>query len=169
VQIWAGADILIERLAEVGLSAHARISAGRLSLEEKTLTLQRISDLNDQLIELENEFSRTLGEGFAFTSKLLLAAVVAIACIVMALGFLFSRSMARSIADEIASLSHSVGRIAAGDFSARAPVNSEDELGQLAQSINAMASNIEHVRHNLRRPVTRHCRAPGSNPSSSPT
>jgi signal transduction histidine kinase/CheY-like chemotaxis protein len=74
---------------------------------------------------------------------------IAIAGIVMILGFLFSRAVGHSIAEEIGNLSHSVGRIAAGDFSARAPVNSEDELGQLAQAINAMASNIEHVRHNL--------------------
>ena len=149
VQIWAGADILIERLAEVGLSAHARIPAGQMTADEKALTLQRISELNDQLIDLENDFSRTLGEGFAFVSRLLLTAVVAIACIVMALGFLFSRAVGRSIAQEIANLSRSVGRIAAGDFSARTAVNSEDELGQLAQAINAMASNIEHMRHNL--------------------
>ena len=149
VQIWAGADILIERLVETGISAHQRISAGQMSPDEKSLTLQRISELNDQLIELENDFSRTLGDGFAFVSRLLLSTVVAFACLVMGLGFLFSRAVGRSIAHEIASLSQSVGRIAAGDFSARAEVISEDELGQLAQSINAMASNIEHVRHNL--------------------
>jgi len=149
VQVWAGADILVERLVETGISAHARISAGQMSPEDKALALQRISELNDQLIELENEFSRSLGEGFVFVSRILLAAVVAIAGIVMIIGFLFSRAVGHSIAGEIANLSHSVGRIAAGDFSARAPVNSEDELGQLAQAINAMASNIEHVRHSL--------------------
>ena len=149
VEIWAGADILIERLVEVGISAHSRISSGQMTAEDKTLTLQRISELNDQLIELENDFSRTLGEGFASVSRLLLSAVVAIACGVLILGFLFSRMVGRSIAQEISNLSHTVSRMAAGDFSARAPVNSEDELGQLAQAFNAMASNIEHVRHEL--------------------
>jgi hypothetical protein len=74
LQMWSGADILIERLVETGISAHARISAGHMSPEDKALALQRISELNDQLIELENDFLRTLGEGFAFVSKWLLAA-----------------------------------------------------------------------------------------------
>src|SRR5208282_1350157 len=151
VQLWTDADALVEQLVIIGAAAHQQIAAGAMTPEEKQRTLQRIGALNDQLIGLENDFSRTLGEGFDLTSNLLFYAMIAIGVLMVALGFLLSRTVGRSIARGIGGLSQSVSRIAAGDFSARSAINSADELGELARGLNALASSIGRAHRELER------------------
>jgi len=50
----------------------------------------------------------------------------------------------------IRNLSESVDSIAAGNFQARVPANSNDELGTLGQNFNTMAGNIETMMDKLR-------------------
>ncbi len=151
VQIWTDANTLIDQLLDLAAVAHHQIAAGQMTPDEKERLVFQIGALNDQLIGLENDFSRTLGEGFDLTSNLLFYAMIAIDGLVLLMGFLLSRTLGRSIAGDIGKLSQSVSRIAAGDLSARAEIDSEDELGELAHGFNAMASNIQHARHELER------------------
>jgi class 3 adenylate cyclase len=51
--------------------------------------------------------------------------------------------LARSIVDPVTQLQHLADRIAAGDLSARVPVASTDEMGQLAQSFNEAVGGLE--------------------------
>ncbi len=143
VQSWTDGDALVEQLVVIGAVAHQRIAAGKMAPEEKQRTLFQIGLLNDQLIGLENDFSRTLGEGFDLTSNLLFYVMIAIDALVLVIGFLVSRTLGRSIARGIRELAQSVHKIAVGDFSARCDIDSDDELGELATGFNAMAANIE--------------------------
>ncbi|MGO9450387.1 MAG: ATP-binding protein [Candidatus Binataceae bacterium] len=151
IQIWTDADDLVEQLVVIGAAAHERITTGTMTPEETQRSLQRIGALNDQLIGLENDFSRTLGEGFDLTSNFLFYAMIAIDVLIVVIGFLLSRTVGRSIAGDIGELSKSVAKIEAGDFSTRSSIDSADELGDLARALNSMAWNIGRGRRELER------------------
>ncbi|MCS6845363.1 MAG: HAMP domain-containing protein, partial [Caldilineales bacterium] len=57
----------------------------------------------------------------------------------LALGLLVSRSLAAPLD----SLAATAGRMSAGDLSARAPVTTQDEIGQVATQFNRMAERLE--------------------------
>ncbi len=60
----------------------------------------------------------------------------------VALAFLLSRRLSQPLAD----LAEGTQAVARGDFSARAPVTSRDELGILTQSFNSMTAQLEEAR-----------------------
>ena len=161
VQIWSDAGFLIEHLVEVGAEAHQRISTGKMTPEEKQQTLLRIADLNDQLIGLENDFSRTLGEGFNLTSDLLFFLMVAIAVSVLAIGFLLSRALGQSIRRETGEFSAQSGGRIVGDFAAHSDIDSAHEFGELAKRFNTMAAGIERAQQEFERAQTATARSLG--------
>jgi two-component system sensor histidine kinase BaeS len=78
---------------------------------------------------------------------------------------LFSLWLARHLLRPVVSLQSVTKRIAQGQFDARANVISQDELGELAQQVNAMAQSLQHneaqrrkilanISHELRTPLT---------------
>lgn len=77
----------------------------------------------------------------------------------------FSLLVARSITGPIGALTRRARAMAAGDFAARLPVGSRDEVGQLAQMFNHLARRLQeteavrkeivaNVSHELRTPIT---------------
>ena len=60
----------------------------------------------------------------------------------VALAFLLSRRLSQPLSD----LAEGTQAVARGDFSARAPVTSRDELGILTQSFNSMTAQLEEAR-----------------------
>lgn len=72
----------------------------------------------------------------------------------------------RKLFKPLKDLSHAVNQIGEGNYEIKVPVNSKDELGELAESINEMSSRISNsikskeqllinVSHELRSPLTR--------------
>lgn len=58
-------------------------------------------------------------------------------------------SLARSVLAPISILRHSAARIGQGDFTSRAPLKNNDELGNLAAAFNTMAAKLEKVQKEL--------------------
>lgn len=65
--------------------------------------------------------------------------VLAVGFVVMQLAFLLSKLFTRNIS----SLASAVGRIAGGDFTARAEVRGGDEIGRLSRAFNRMVPELE--------------------------
>lgn len=88
------------------------------------------------------------------------------ACLTAAgLTIILSVLMLKRILAPLTRMTQSTGEIAAGEFSGRVPVDSEDEVGQLAEAFNKMAEGLEKleklrrhlmidVAHELRTPLT---------------
>ncbi len=83
------------------------------------------------------------------------------AVLTISLGVWFSTSLSRRLGQ----VSEAADRVGAGDLTARAPVEGDDEIAALASSFNAMAGELEAVRgrereflmavsHDLRTPLT---------------
>ncbi len=62
--------------------------------------------------------------------------------VILILSLLAVVLLARSITNPVSSLAHAVKRIEDGDYKMRANVNSRDELGDLAESVNSMAKGL---------------------------
>ena len=80
-------------------------------------------------------------EAFAPVRKLR-ADIVAVSAGVLAGVFLLAYIIALGIARPVAALSLAVGRVAEGDLEVRAPVQSRDEIGELAASFNTMTQRL---------------------------
>jgi serine phosphatase RsbU (regulator of sigma subunit) len=83
--------------------------------------------VGDALSELRTTAARTAGLGLLFI------AVTLIGVVPLSAGL--TRSLSR--------LNEGVHRIAAGDFAARVPVTTQDEIGKLARAFNQMAEDVE--------------------------
>jgi signal transduction histidine kinase len=100
--------------------------------------------------------------GFGAGDSARLAIVLTIMGLVAVLTFAYHAI--RRLFRPIETIQAGVGRIGAGDLEPRLDVRRRDELGELAQSINAMADDIRDIleaRRQLRSPLTRarQCRA----------
>lgn len=91
---------------------------------------------------------------------LIQASVVAVGLAVL-LSFLLTRKVLRPLS----AMQRATQRLAAGDYEARAPVETRDELGDLAEAFNRMAEGLERgerlrrsmvadIAHELRTPLT---------------
>ncbi len=85
--------------------------------------------------------------------------------VVAGIALVLASLLLRHFTDPLRRLAAAVGRIADGDLGVRVSAESEDELGRLAQSFNAMALSLEEaerskrqmiadVAHELRTPIT---------------
>ncbi|UUZ90326.1 HAMP domain-containing histidine kinase [Paenibacillus sp. P25] len=72
--------------------------------------------------------------------------IVFVFLLAVAVSWLISRSMSRSIG----SLRLTTRRLASGDYSARSPVLRSDELGELANDFNSMADQLEQADEKLK-------------------
>lgn len=61
----------------------------------------------------------------------------------IALGLLLAYAVTRGPIDHLHRMAHQIGLIAAGNFAARVPVSSGDELGLLSRAVNSMAEDLE--------------------------
>jgi signal transduction histidine kinase len=97
----------------------------------------------------------------AINSYLLIGALLAIG-IALIITFFISRR----ITSPIRALTNSARRLGKGDFSQRVNIKSKDEVGELAQTFNLMAGNLEHtekLRRNMVADVAHELRTPLSN------
>jgi len=87
--------------------------------------------VGESLATLQKTAARNAGFGLLFIA-------VAVAGIV---------PLSSRLTRNLSALSEGVSRIAHGDYSARVPVKSKDEVGQLATAFNQMASDVERHQH----------------------
>jgi len=63
----------------------------------------------------------------------------------LAVSFLFSYFVARGLTRRLEAVSRVATAVAAGNFAERAPIRSQDEVGQLAEDVNRMAGRLERL------------------------
>lgn len=109
---------------------------------------KKLSDIHDL------RFSKNVGRSFSF-----------IALLTIVISVLVALPLARQLVKPVKSLTEAVRRLAAGEYSTRIPVESNDELGQLSQDFNSLAKSLEQnekarqqwiadISHELRTPLS---------------
>jgi two-component system, sensor histidine kinase len=143
---WNAADVLIEQLMDIGEKMHVLISTSPgnyTNQKEIDLLLTQIFVLNEQLTVIENKFSFILGEGSRWLERLLMILLIAAVATVEITGLTLTILISRRLSKDLDELNQFALSIGAGDLSKSIPVNSKDELGQLALALNKMAESLK--------------------------
>jgi PAS domain S-box-containing protein len=141
---WGQADSMSRYLIPVADSLHKEIISANPSQEKIDALLQQIGPINYELTKLEDDFSYTLGEGSRWLENLILKILFSIALTVEISGLLLTVSVSRSIQKGLREIILLSKEIAIGNFKVRAKKYSQDEIGELADSFNGMADELEH-------------------------
>lgn len=143
VQEWRYADSLLFKIID-----HANILRAELSKKNpdpKTLEAQlaSVSNLNNQLTDVENSFSATLGEGSRWLEKTIILVLFFVVLLVEITIFYLVFKFCENFTLEIEKLNQATIQIGLGDFSGKLVSTSEDELGQMTQALNKMVDNLK--------------------------
>ncbi|HSG99152.1 MAG TPA: ATP-binding protein [candidate division Zixibacteria bacterium] len=118
-----------ERLEEIGVEVSDDVTVlGRYYQEQRQLRLAA---------------AETVGT----RATIIIAAVVGLTLLVLLLAVVFIR---RWLSGPIQEISRTTAKISAGDFHARAALQTADEWGALATDINEMAASLERLQEDLR-------------------
>ena len=105
----------------------------------------KIRDLMDKLMEINMELGDKANDASLKTytdSRNIMAGLILMALIIsITLGYVISRLISKPL-NQIVTL---VGRVSEGDLREEADIHTKDEIGQLADSINAMIYNLRNL------------------------
>jgi len=111
-------------------------------LNEFDLQAEAVDPISQQLIALANDETQRARDQITRTSRwattLLIIAVLAAVALASVIGLALNRSITRNVI----ALTKTAGELRGGNLEVRAEIDSADELGQLADSFNAMAGRI---------------------------
>lgn len=143
LKIWEEGDQLLAEFKAAGITYHNLLAIRSRDNRRIRHTLTTITDLNRQLTSLEAEFSYVLGEGSRWLERvvisLLAIAVVSVGTFCILLTLLTIRGISNGLQD----LADAAARFGRGDFGRSVPIDSDDEIGQLASSLNRMGRQLE--------------------------
>lgn len=144
LQYWRDADAHMIKLMEIGDDLHQQISIGKpYASNEIQHSLELIYVINNKLTVLENGFSASLGEASRLLESLLCFILIFAVFCVEGTGILLTIVISRKLNKNLIELNNAAVLVGQGDFSRTVPVQSKDELGQLAQSLNQMTANLQ--------------------------
>ncbi len=142
INIWAEADSTIAKLAPIAKSLNSEINSPNPSQNKLDEIVKEIEPINKKLTRLEDNFSFTLGEGARWLENIILRLLLAIAFTVEFSGLILTYFVVRGISKGLKEITRASQSIAKRDFSARAQVFSNDEIGVLANSFNDMTEAL---------------------------
>jgi signal transduction histidine kinase/CheY-like chemotaxis protein len=141
--IWSQGDELMIELVSDGEELH-RLVQSRASYKKLFVALKKVDALNDRLTIVENNFSRTLGEGSRWLEHLLMGLLLAAVFTVESTGVLLTLSFSRNLTRGLRELYDVATKVGRGIFNQKIQVRSRDELGQLAEALNKMTTDLEN-------------------------
>lgn len=147
IGFWTLGDAEVQKLIEVAEEIHALVQQKKLTPELANAYLLKIDELNKKLTYLEEQYSNVLGTGVRWATKWLFY----VSFTITILGFIFAVWITFSIAKEILRrievLKLGTIRVEQGTLTTpieiTSPLNSKDELIQLAISFNKMTESLE--------------------------
>jgi len=142
ISFWSQGDSVITGLIPISKSIQMQVNAPVTSQKVLDSLLQRVDVINENVTLLEDNFSYTLGEGSRWLEHLVMEILFSVALTVEISGLLFSILLSRSITRGLNEIIQASDKIKRGDLTVRATAFSNDEIGQVALSINQMAEQL---------------------------
>jgi PAS domain S-box-containing protein len=148
LKVWSEADDLMSEFVKVGSELHEMVSSQNATTEAISQKLILVDKLNDRLTLVEEEFSYTLGQASRWLESIILKLIISTAITVEFTSIFLTILTGLMISRSINSMNRVAKKITDGDFSERALVLSEDEIGQLATSLNTMIDELDrNIKH----------------------
>jgi signal transduction histidine kinase/DNA-binding response OmpR family regulator/HAMP domain-containing protein len=117
----------------------------RYKLDGFDLQAEAVDPVSRQLIALANDATQRARDQIARTSRWATTMLVGAVGAAVALAGVIALALNRSIARNVIQLTAAASELRGGNLEVRAQVGSDDELGQLAGSFNAMAGRIHRL------------------------
>jgi PAS domain S-box-containing protein len=108
--------------------------------------LNKVRASSDQLLRLNQEAMRAKADAASRSARRSYLITLGLAFALIVIGVAVEFGLANAIVAPVRQLTAATSRVAAGDLDASVPVQSDDELGQLAQGFNRMAERIRELR-----------------------
>lgn len=144
IQKWRLGDALIFELIEDANRLHEEVQKGREADSNRIdAIMQSVFELDTRITNVENEFSFALGEASRWLENLLMIALILAVITVESTGLFLTITFSRGLSKALGELNAAANLVGQGDFNQRVPVRSNDELGQLAESLNRMTENLQ--------------------------
>lgn len=147
IEAWVQGDQLIDDVISLGSAVHEEVlkTPRGKPLPSQVLFLQQISDVNTKVTFYADKFSYSLGEASRWVESSLFLLLLFVILAVESTGLFFTFKFSNTLVRSLNELNETAKKIGTGDFSQRAPVHSQDELGQLAMALNKMSKNLQEV------------------------
>jgi two-component system, sensor histidine kinase len=142
INYWGQGDSLIAVLIPISEEMHRQISSGSPSHAKLDSLAVQIDDINEQLTLLEDNFSFTLEEGSRWLENLLLKILFTVALTVEITGLVLTVLVTRNITRALNEINRAAEKITKGHLSERVTVFANDEIGQVAKSVNRMTEQL---------------------------
>jgi signal transduction histidine kinase/DNA-binding response OmpR family regulator/HAMP domain-containing protein len=114
-------------------------------VNEFDLQAAAVDPISQQLIELANDETQRAREQITRTSRWATTLLVMAVLAALALAGVIGLALNRSITSNVIKLTTAASELRGGNLEVRAEIDSADELGQLADSFNAMAARIHRL------------------------
>jgi CheY-like chemotaxis protein/signal transduction histidine kinase len=125
----------------------------RHKLNEFDLQAEAVDPISEELIALANAETERARDRSARTSRLGILLLVVMVLIAIAMVSGIALALNNSVTRNVVRLTHTAGELRDGNLEVRAQIDSADELGQLADSFNAMATRIKTLVDTLEQKV----------------
>ncbi|MBL7558143.1 MAG: PAS domain S-box protein [Bdellovibrionaceae bacterium] len=141
ITAWSNGDRLLAELRTTAEDLHVAIQKKRPRSQAQIL--KKIARINNDLTIEEISFSKALGEGSRWLENLLLTVLLLLVATIEGTGIYLTYRFSRNLSTTLKTLADTAHEVGKGNFSKTAPVNSKDELGQLAMALNSMAAALQ--------------------------
>ena len=140
---WSQGDKFIDQLVAKAEQLHQVINNKQDTQQEIKRIIAEIDIINAELTRLEVNFSNVLGEGSRWLERLLMIVLILAVLTVESTGLILAISFSQNLNRSLKEISHAATEVGKGNLNVVVPVHSEDELGQLANAINKMTTDLE--------------------------
>ncbi len=144
INVWAKGDSLMAELRDHANRLRAEISSENPSHAIIKNILSSIDGLNGKLTHVEDRFSFVLGEGSRWLEGIILKTLFILALTVECTGLFLIFRVSAGISKGVNEIIRVSEKVAKSDFSERAKIFSEDEIGQLAISFDNMIDDLQN-------------------------
>lgn len=95
IDIWTRADIDIEKIMAIAEIIRAKVQSGTLDDAATVGYLQQLSEINEHLTPMEDEFSYTLGQAARRTQTVMMIVMLVVVTVLLTGAYIFSQKLVR--------------------------------------------------------------------------
>lgn len=143
VAAWTEGDKLLLELREVVWLYRKAVQDGVADRPGMKVHLDRVIEINNELTRIEEIFSSVLGEGSRWLENIVFMILFILVITVESIGLTLTFFTGRSISRGLFGLNKLTEEFSHGNLDRRLNINTGDEIGQLAQSINTMGDMLQ--------------------------